>query len=238
MEFEMTMSEVKGILARSVQPGTAGSHQSSVQLGETTTAPLEYEDDPLSEDARQAVVMDKPDVLLDALVRVDEIHLEVAGLKAHVSVLAELADLLKLSVGADVELEKVTLTIKGVQADAHLEVRLEQVRAILDKALSTIMEHPEILGRVLDPVIGPVLNTVDKGLYRPSGEARAVVQEAVGEEGAVTHFTKGEREATAQVGETTPAVGRETDHPEQGWAEADSGRPSWRTRLPKPSPQS
>jgi hypothetical protein len=51
----------------------------------------------------------------------------------------------KLSVGVDVGPDKVELTIKGVEAQALLKVRLEQVRAILDKALTTIGESPRIL---------------------------------------------------------------------------------------------
>ncbi len=95
--------------------------------------------------------------------------LKVEGLRAHVAVLAELADLVKLSVGADVELDKVELTIKGVEAQALLTVRLEQVRAILDKALTTIGGNPEILQSLV--------RTVD----RTVGEVGGAAREAVGE---------------------------------------------------------
>jgi hypothetical protein len=111
-------------------------------------------------------------VLLDVpVLKVEEIHLTVEGLRAHVAVLAELADLVKLSVGADVELEKVELEIKGVEAQVLLKVRLEQVRAILDKALTTIGENPEILQSLV--------RTVDRTLGEVGGAAR----EAVGEGG-------------------------------------------------------
>jgi pyruvate/2-oxoglutarate dehydrogenase complex dihydrolipoamide acyltransferase (E2) component len=88
----------------------------------------------------------EPDVLLDvANLEVEKITLEVDSLRAHISVLAELADLLNLSVGADVQLGRVKLEIDGVRAQALLKVRLENVRAILEKALETLGEHPEIL---------------------------------------------------------------------------------------------
>jgi hypothetical protein len=88
----------------------------------------------------------EPDVLLDVPeLEVDRITLEVENLRAHVSILAELANLLSLSVGVDARLDRVKLEIEGVEAKVLLKVRLEHVRAILEKALDTIAEHPEIL---------------------------------------------------------------------------------------------
>jgi hypothetical protein len=88
----------------------------------------------------------EPDVLLDVTeLEVDRITLEVEDLRAHVSILVELANLLHLSVGVDARLERVKLEIEGVEAKVLLKVRLEHVRAILEKALDTIAEHPEIL---------------------------------------------------------------------------------------------
>lgn len=89
---------------------------------------------------------EEPDVVLDVEnLEVEKITLEVDDLRAHISVLAELANLLNLSVGADVQLGRVKLEIVGVRAQALLRVRLENVRAILEKALETLGEHPEIL---------------------------------------------------------------------------------------------
>src|SRR5215217_3936231 len=87
-----------------------------------------------------------PDVLLDVSeLEVDRISLEVDDLRAHVSILVELANLLNLSVGVDARLDQVKLEIEGVEADVLLKVRLKHIRAILEKALDTIGEHPEIL---------------------------------------------------------------------------------------------
>jgi hypothetical protein len=144
-------------------------------------------------------------VLLDVpVLKVEEITLTVEGLRAHVAVLAELADLVKLSVGADVALDKVELTIKGVEAQALLKVRLEQVRAILDKALTTIGENPEILQSLVQ--------TVDRTLGEVGGAAR----EAVGEGGAVSQLAGGvgdaAGQAVGQVGQTAnEAVGQVAD---------------------------
>jgi hypothetical protein len=95
---------------------------------------------------RRSPDQQEPDVLLDVPnLEVEKITLEVDSLRAHISVLAELANLLNLSVGADVQLGRVKLEIDGVRAQALLKVRLENVRAILEKALETLGEHPEIL---------------------------------------------------------------------------------------------
>jgi hypothetical protein len=100
---------------------------------------------------------DEPDVLLDVSeLEVDRISLEVENLRAHVSVLAELANLVSLSVGADARLDRVALEIEGVRAKVLLKVRLENVRAILEKALDTVAEVPEILerlGQTLDELL-------------------------------------------------------------------------------------
>jgi hypothetical protein len=181
-------------------PPQRASARSSVQNpdGETNAARREYEDHRVSHGEQQDASSEKPDVLLDVpVLKVEEIDLTVEGLRAHVAVLAELADLVKLSVGADIGLDKVELTIKGVEAQALLKVRLEQVRAILDKALTTIGENPEILQSLV--------RTVDRTLGEVGGAAR----EAVGESGAVSQLTEGVGEATQRVGDAAgQAVGQ------------------------------
>src|SRR5919112_2404345 len=88
----------------------------------------------------------EPDVVLDVPeLEVDRITLEVRDLRAHVSILAELANLVNISVGVDARLDEVKLEIEGVEAEVHLVARLKNVRIILVKALDTIGEHPEIL---------------------------------------------------------------------------------------------
>ena len=102
--------------------------------------------------ARQEV-----DVLLDVSeLEVDRIKLTVKDLRAHVSLLAELASLLYLQVGVHARLDEVELEIEGVRAKVLLKVRLDDVRAILKEALETVAEHPEILRiltRALDEVV-------------------------------------------------------------------------------------
>jgi hypothetical protein len=115
---------------------------------------------------------EEPDVLLDVTeLEVDRLTLEVEDLRAHVSLVAELANLLRLSVGVDARLDRVKLEIQGVEAKVLLKVRLEHVRAILEKALETIAEQPEIL-RILSR---PLSELARESL----GEARATLSEVL-----------------------------------------------------------
>jgi exonuclease VII small subunit len=112
------------------------------------------------------------DVLLNVEeLEVDRIKLTVKDLRAHVSVVAELASLVSLQVGVDARLDEVELEIEGVRAKLLLKVRLDEVRAILKHALDTVAEHPEILRiltRALDELVegllGDALGTLEDAL--------------------------------------------------------------------------
>lgn len=115
-----------------------------------------------------------PDVLLDVpTLRVDEVKLNVDDLSARVALHAEVGNLVRIDVGADVAIAKVELDIKGVEAQAMLKVRLEQVRAILARALETIERNPEILRGLVVPI--------GEGLGAATGELGAGVGETVKE---------------------------------------------------------
>jgi hypothetical protein len=109
------------------------------------------------------------DVLLDVSeLEVDRIKLTVRGLRAHVSVLAELAGLVNLQVGVDARLDEVDLEIDGVRAKVLLKVRLDDVRAILNHALDTVAEHPDILriltralNELVSGLVGDALGTLE-----------------------------------------------------------------------------
>jgi hypothetical protein len=115
--------------------------------GLTTTASWDFEDCWLSQDQREVAVCKGPDLLLDVpVLKIDEMDLHVEGLKARVWVTAEMVDLVRLSTGADVNLDKVDLTAKDMDVQALVNVRLDEVRAILVKALTTVSENPDGLG--------------------------------------------------------------------------------------------
>lgn len=102
----------------------------------------------------------QPDVLLDVPnLSVESITLEVDNLQVHVALDARLANLLKLTAGADASIDKVKLDIKGVQATATLVVRLENVRAIIERTLQTLDNNPQLVTQLLSTVDNTV-NTV------------------------------------------------------------------------------
>jgi hypothetical protein len=146
----------------------------ALAVGGTARALLRSERSPSTDEDpdRQEADGQEPDVLLDVSeLEVDRITLEVEDLRAHVSILVELANLLHLSVGVDARLERVKLEIEGVEAEVLLKVRLKHVRAILEKALDTIGEHPEILrilarslSQVVRESLGETLATLDSAL--------------------------------------------------------------------------
>jgi hypothetical protein len=155
---------------------------------------------------------ERPDVVLDVPeLEVDRISLEVRDLRAHVSILAELANLVNISVGVDARLDEVKLEIEGVEAEVHLVARLKNVRIILVKALETIGEHPEILrilARSLTRVVRETLegtlgtldsaleglevgDTVDEALLGTLGEVRTALEDVLERtEGAVEEATQ------------------------------------------------
>ena len=144
------------------------------------------------------------DVLLDVSeLEVARIALTVRNLRAHVSVLAELASLVNLQIGVDARLDLVELEIEGVKAKVLLKVRLDNVRAILVHALDTVAEHPEILEtltRALDELLTGTLGnavgalenvlrdldvggTVDEALRGSLEEVRDALQEILSKAG-------------------------------------------------------
>lgn len=89
-----------------------------------------------------------PDVILDIpVLKIEELHLEVEDLLARITVQAELADFFKINVGVDAHLDKAKLSIKGVDAQATLKVRLEGILNAIDRALDTIDRQPDVITR-------------------------------------------------------------------------------------------
>ena len=174
---------------------------------------------------------EEPDVVLDVPeLEVDRITLEVRDLRAHVSILAELANLVNISVGVDARLDEVKLEIEGVEAEVHLVARLKNVRIILVKALDTLGEHPEILrilARTLSQVVRETLegtlgtldsaleglqvgDTVDEELLGSLGEVRTALEDVLErtdravQEAAQTALGEGQEEGQGDDTTTTP----------------------------------
>jgi hypothetical protein len=122
---------------------------------------------------------EEPDVLLDIpVLKVGSIHIEVDDLDAHVALLAEVLDLVKLNVGVDAHLANVAVDIEGVEAQALLKVRLHHIAAIVGRVLTSVDRNPELLaglGRTVESLgtgaghtlghIGVAVEDVGKGTH-------------------------------------------------------------------------
>jgi hypothetical protein len=143
-------------------------------------------------------IPDGSDVLVDVpVVKVDELEVEVGDLHAQVAVLAEVRDIVQLSVGADARLGKVELKIEGVEAQALLKARLNNVTAILERVLTTLDRNPELLESV-----GQAVEEVGGGTRRLLGETGEAVEDVgEGAGGAVQDVGQGAGQAAGQIGQ-------------------------------------
>lgn len=113
---------------------------------------------------------------------VDSIGLTVADLRAVLALDANAANLVSISAGADVSIERVELGITGVVAEAYVYVDLDNVARIVDRVVQTLDRNPQILTQVLsvvDSTVGTV-GGIGNTLLQPGGVAEGAVQ-AVGQ---------------------------------------------------------
>jgi pyruvate/2-oxoglutarate dehydrogenase complex dihydrolipoamide acyltransferase (E2) component len=125
--------------------------------------------DGLAQDQDLQIAAEEPDVTLDVpSLRVEELKLEVENLQTRIALQAELADMVKINVGVDMGLDMAKLEVKGLDAQALLKARLDNVRAILSQALETLDNNPQILGdlaRIAEETAG----TAERALEGPAG---------------------------------------------------------------------
>jgi hypothetical protein len=126
--------------------------------GDQTIPEKAYADYTLEYDDEDAAMNGKiPDVLLDVpVIKVDRIDFELNDLRAKVNLFAKVLDLVELSVGVDAYLGRVKLVIEGVEAQALLKVRLDNVTAIIDRVLTTIDRNPQIIEKLVEGVSSAV----------------------------------------------------------------------------------
>jgi hypothetical protein len=138
------------------------------------------------------------DVYVDApVVKVDEIKFELDDLRAHLAVLAEAGHFVQLNAGVGVRLGKVELDIQGVETQALLEARLENVTKILARVLTTLERNPELLQSV-----GDALGDVGGGAHDLLTDAGdAVKSVGAGASSAVEDVGQGAGEGVAGVGQ-------------------------------------
>jgi hypothetical protein len=172
------------------------THQNAANTAQTPPHQEHDHSVPLRDDREERRARRKEqDVLLEVSeLEVEKITLEVGRLKAHVSVLAQLANLVNLQVGVDARLSRVKLVIEGVRAKVLLKVWLDEVRAILEKALETLGQHPEILESLLK-----TLNELMVGRLGDALGALENVLEGLEEGDTVDALLKGRLEDTRAI---------------------------------------
>jgi hypothetical protein len=105
------------------------------------------------------VVLDIPNLCVNRL------FLKVDSLTAKLNLDARVANLVRVSAGADVLVGNVDLTIQGVRAQALLLVDLDDVVYIVDQTLTFVDNHPEVvqqLGSTLQNTVGGVGGLVNR----------------------------------------------------------------------------
>ncbi|MFI7575710.1 hypothetical protein [Micromonospora sp. NPDC049497] len=164
--------------------------------------------------------MSDPDVVLQIpQVKVEQIYIEVDNLDASVSLRARLGSLLQLDVGVQAHLGTVKIDIKGVETEAMLEVRLEELRGILDSALRTIERNPQIIESVVktvDTAVNQVGETAQQVLGPQGPLARTLdhvgqtAQEALGPDGPLSQTLQQTTEQVGQqLGQTTQRLAQD-----------------------------
>ena len=129
-----------------------------------------------------------PDLQLDVpALSIEEIDLEVEDLQVRLSIQAELADLVKIKVGLDAELGKVKLGIKGVEAEAQLKARLDNVRAIFSEVLSSLQHNPQFFR---EPVNTEAVDETNDASVPPADEDTERPEEPEATEAATRKATE------------------------------------------------
>ena len=186
-------SSSKSSSSKSSNSKTSSSRSKS--RSSSSKAKREYDDYSIVDPAK---IPEGPDVLIDVpVVKVDNIDLEVDDLRAQIAVMAQVRDLVQLSVGVDARLGKVELQIEGVEAQALLKARLDNVGAIIARVATTLDRNPELLrsiGRAVEDVGGGAGHLLDE-----TGDAVEDVGE--GAEGAVRDVGKGAGRGVGQLGQ-------------------------------------
>ena len=113
-----------------------------------------YADYAQTYDEDDAALNDRiPDVFLDSqVVNLNGFNFEVDDLRAKVALFTKVLDLVELSAGIDTKLGNAKLTIESGEVQSLLKVRLDNVTAIVDRALTTIDRNPQIVQEIASGV--------------------------------------------------------------------------------------
>jgi hypothetical protein len=173
---------------KSTRSGNRSKKRQSSQNGRRSSSrKQDREEYPDYEIVDPAEIDEEPDVILNVpVVKVDKIGVDVDHLRAAVSVRADLQDMVNLNIGVAAHLGNVELSIKGVEAQALVKARLDNVSKILGRVLTSLDRNPELL------------ESVGRSVKRTAGGARGTLE---GTGGALGHVGQGGKQAVQDVGQ-------------------------------------
>jgi hypothetical protein len=160
------------------QPQTQRPAMQPLQRRQPAAAQAPGQNSPLAQQALAGG--DPPDVLLDVPnLSIEQISIQVQNLNVDIALDARLANLLHLSAGAKASIDDVRIEIAGVRAQATLIVRLDNVRAIIERTLQTLDNNPQIVTQLLstvDNAVGTVGNVGNNALNTVGGIAGGLLR--------------------------------------------------------------
>ena len=85
------------------------------------------------------------DVLFDIpALDAEEVDLKSEEVRVRVSFAADLGEMVKINVGLEAEAKELDLQIKGLQSQAQLKARLDNVREIFSEVLTALENNPDL----------------------------------------------------------------------------------------------
>lgn len=121
-----------------------------------------------------------PDVLLDVpKIHVEELSLEVQDLQARVALRTRLSELLEIDVGLDVSLDTVKLETKGVEAEAQLKARLENVQSMIERTLASVDANPGLIKDLTDLSRGESQESGGQSALEKSDSSKEITEAAM-----------------------------------------------------------
>ncbi len=119
------------------------------------------------------------DVILEVPeIKVDKIRINVEDIDARVNLHVKAIDFVQINAGVHVHLDKVEVVIKGVRAEAYLQVRLARVKSVLVRVMEMLDNNADMLADVLKPIaqgVGHATGEVGRGTKKTLGGVGAGV---------------------------------------------------------------
>lgn len=135
-----------------------------------------FPDEDEGDESSRALLNDgEPDVLLEAPeVNVERISIETEHLRTGVSLFARVGNFVALEVGANAQLDNVSLKMRGVRTQGRVKIHLQKVYALILRTLASIDRKPELVSGPDRPMpqLGTSIGT-EVGLPEQTGEKAA-----------------------------------------------------------------